>query len=246
MTGASRNIGAAIAERLARDGAAIAVNHPGPETAGDATQVAERIVSSGGHAVPIEADIGDGKAVASMVETVETELGAPDILVNNAAVYVSRNVAWEEDTPEDWAHVMRVNVIGPFLCARAVVPGMRARRRGDIVNIASITALLGWTGNLPYVTSKAALIGMTRCLARELGPDGIRVNAVAPGAVITPEQEEVFGPTNELLERFLPEQALKRPADPSDIAGAVAMLVSPDAGFITGQCVAVDGGWSMR
>lgn len=245
VTGASRNIGAAIAERIALDGAAVGVNHPKPDTRSEAEEVVRRIRSAGGSAIALEADVSDETAVERMVETLAGELGPPDILVNNAAVYVARQVTWEDDTFEDWVFVMRVNVIGAFLCARAVVPHMKQRGRGDIISIASITPILGWTGNLPYVTSKAALIGFTRCLARELGAFGIRVNALAPGAISTLEQEAVFGPAEEIDARVFPHQSLKRRGVPGDVAGAVSLVLSPRAGFITGQCIPVDGGWAM-
>lgn len=245
VTGASRNIGAAVAERLAADGSAVAVNYSRPESQPGAAQVAAAIEQAGGRALAVRADLRDEGQIAAMVETVRRELGPPEILVNNAAASVTGNFEWETLTADQWDDVLRVNVTGSFLCARAALPSMREAGRGAIVNMSSIRARLGKPGLLHYTTSKAALIGFTRALAREVGEDGIRVNALIVGAIKTPD-EAGYGDQDE-LDRFLfAEQALERRGLPSDIGDATAYLCSDDAGFITGQTITVDGGWVMH
>lgn len=238
VTGAQRNIGAAIAVRLASAGMPVVVNYPNVDAAQEAESVAARILASGGRARAIEADVSEEKAVDVMIATAVAEFGSIAVLVNNAATAVARRVAWDDETIEDWDQITRVNVTGAFLCTRAATPHMNDPSGGAIVNVSSITPLVGFTQNLPYVTSKAALIGMTRSLARELGPKGVRVNAVLPGAISTPQQRDVFGESQDWLQ----QQALKIQGEPDDVASAVAFLVSSQARFIAGQCLIVDGG----
>ena len=244
VTGAERNIGAAVAIRLAADGIAVAVNYRGEQTRASAEAVVAHIVADGGRAHAVPGDVAREDEVQAMVEEVWGTLGPPDILINNAAVSVAAQAPWHELTAAAWDEVLRVNITGAFLCARALYPSMRQAGRGDIISMSSITALLGRTGNLHYVTSKAALLGFTRSLAREVGDQNIRVNALVVGAIRTPD-EAVYGEPREVDAMVLGEQSLKRRGLPEDVAGAVAFLVSPDAGFISGQCLTVDGGWAM-
>lgn len=244
ITGAGRNIGAAVACRLASDGAAVVVNYSGFGTRAGAEEIARGIELAGGRAIVVQADVSDERQVEAMVHEATSTLGPPDILINNAAVSVAAQAPWETLTADAWDHVLRVNVTGAFLCARAVYPAMRAAGRGDIVSMSSVTALLGKPGNLHYVTSKAALTGFTRALAREIGPHNIRVNALMVGAIQTPD-EAVYGPQLEIDATVIDLQSLKRRGFPPDVANVVSFLVSPDAGFITGQCLTVDGGWVM-
>jgi 3-oxoacyl-[acyl-carrier protein] reductase len=245
ITGANRNIGAAIALRLARDGAATAINYPDPSAADEAESVVRSIRAAGGRASAVQADVSDPDEVTRMAETVGDLFGPADILVNNAAIEVTSQAPWHELSPEGWARVFAINVTGGFLCARALHKGMRAKGRGDIVSLSSITALLGRTGNLHYVTSKSALIGFTRALAREVGKEGIRVNSLIVGAIQTP-QELAYGDPDAVSAELSALQSLNRRGLPADVAGAVAFLVSEDAGFITGQSLVVDGGWAMQ
>jgi 3-oxoacyl-[acyl-carrier protein] reductase len=245
VTGAAKNIGASVAERLGAAGAAVAVNFRSASSADDAAAVVERIVRKGGRARAVRADVSEESEVQAMVAEIERSIGRPDILVNNAAASVAFNAPWHELTASDWDHVCRVNITGAFVCARAVYPWMKEAGGGVIVNMSSVRALLGWPGNLHYTTSKAALIGFTRGLAREVGAEGIRVNALIIGAIETPE-EALYGSPREIAETVLPLQSLKRRGHPDDVAGAVTFLVSDDSDFISGQCLTVDGGWAMH
>jgi 3-oxoacyl-[acyl-carrier protein] reductase len=245
VTGANRNIGAAIARRLGAAGAAVVVNHPDEPSRKEAEEVAGSIENTGGQAGPVQADVSDPGQVQKMVEAARRLFGRPDILVNNAAVEVASQSPWYSLAPQAWDRVLAVNVTGAFLCAQAVYEDMRSRGRGDIVSLSSITALLGRSGNLHYVTSKSALIGFTRALAREVGGDNIRANSIIVGAIQTP-QEIAYGEPDVINAELLPLQCLKRRGQPDDIAEVVAFLVSDDAGFITGQSLVVDGGWVMQ
>jgi 3-oxoacyl-[acyl-carrier protein] reductase len=245
VTGANRNIGAAIARRVGAGGAAVIVNHPDGHSREEAVEVAASIERAGGRAGVAQADVSDPAQVRSMVDTARKLFGRPDILVNNAAAAVTSQAPWQTLLPEAWDRVLAVNVTGAFLCAQAVYEDMCSCGRGDIVSLSSITVLLGRTGNLHYVTSKSALIGFTRALAREVGPQNIRANSIIVGAVQTP-QEAAYGEPESISAELLPLQSLKRRGQPEDIADVVAFLLSDDARFITGQSLVVDGGWVMQ
>ncbi|MBB4662414.1 SDR family NAD(P)-dependent oxidoreductase [Conexibacter arvalis] len=244
VTGAARNIGAEIALRLAADGAAVAVNHRGADSAGAAGEVVRRIEAAGGAALAIEADVGDERAVERMAAAASDALGPVDLLVNNAAASVTAERPWLQLTADDWDRVLRTNVTACFLTAKALLPSLAAHR-GSIVNISSIRAVTGKPGNLHYAASKAAQIGFTRALARELGPQGVRVNTLLVGAITTPDEAR-YGDQAEVDEQVLAVQALQRRGMPSDVAGVVSFLCQEAAGFITGQSLVVDGGWVLR
>jgi NAD(P)-dependent dehydrogenase (short-subunit alcohol dehydrogenase family) len=167
-----------------------------------------------------------------------------DILVNNAGIYPSR--PWTAVTEEEWDWVFAVNIKGYFLCARAVYPGMKARGGGKIINISSLTFFMGlWSNLIDYISTKGAVVGFTKALARELGPENINVNCIAPGAF--PTDAEKIHPDPEGYNAWVLEnQALKRRGRPEDIANAVLFFASPMSDFITGQTLLVDGGWLMR
>jgi len=245
VTGAARNIGAATAERLAAEGAAVAVNYHTEGSRADAEAVVARIAEFGGQAMAVAADIGEEAEVAAMIAAVSETLGEPTVLVNNAAASVAGATPWYELEPAEWDQVLRTNVTGAFLCARAVHPFMRQNGRGRIITMGSVRSPLGYAGNAHYTTSKAALEGMGRVLAREMGADGITVNTIIVGAIRT-AAEAVYGDTQALDRMLIERQAIKRRGEPADIAGLVAFLASRDADFITGQSITVDGGWVMH
>ena len=235
VTGGSRGIGAAIAKRLAQDGAAVAITYAGsPEKA---NQVVRGIESAGGRALSIRADSADAKALKSAVaETVKT-LGGLDILVNNAGIAVIAPL--DEFKLEDFDRSVAINVRAVFVAAQE-----GARHMGDggrIITIGSVNAdRMPFAGGAIYAMTKAAVAGLTRGLARDLGPRSITVNAVQPGPVATDMNPE-DGEFAETLKGFM---ALKRYAKGEEIAGMVAYLASPEAGFVTGACLTIDGGFA--
>ena len=235
VTGGAHGIGREYCRAFAAVGARVAVvdiDHAGAEA------VAREI---GEDALAVRADVSDESSVAAMAAAVVTRFGGIDVLVNNAAMYATvpiRRVPIAELTVREWDEVMAVNLRGMFLCARAAIPSMTARSAGRIINIASGTLFSG-TGALHYATSKAGVIGFTRNLARELGPHGITVNAVAPGATVTEMTADAVTRSHEATAR---DRAIARPELPRDVVGAALFLASPAASFITGQTLVVDGG----
>lgn len=244
VTGASRGIGAAVARRLAADGLAVAVNSfPDPAMVAAAEQVAAGIQDAGGRAVALPADISDAAAVDALFGRCEAELGPVGALVLNAAA--TGRYRWTEISEAEWERVTAVNLKGAFLCCRRGF-GAAPPAGGAVVAISSVQAELGVADALPYATSKAGILGFTRSLARSLGPAGVRVNCVMPGAIRTEAELADFPDQTEVERTVLAVQALPRRGTAEDVAGAVSFLVGPDSSFITGQTVCVDGGWVMR
>jgi 3-oxoacyl-[acyl-carrier protein] reductase len=244
VTGASRGIGAAVARRFAAEGAALAVGYqPTAEMARLADDVAERIRATGGTAVAVPGDLATPDGPGETVRAAREALGPLDILVANAAA-TGRSV-WYEMSVSEWDLVQAVNVRGTWLLARAARADLIASGHGAIVTLTSVMAQTGQPGALHYTASKAAILGMTRALARELGPDGVRVNAVMPGAIRTEQEEELFPDPELAAADLLPRQSLRRRGYADDLAGAFVFLAGDDASFVTGQVVCVDGGWVM-
>lgn len=241
VTGGGGALGAGIAQGLAQAGAAVVVADINQDAAAG---VASAIVALGGQAVALVCDVADSTSVEAMVAQTVAAYGGVDILVNNAAIYPAR--PWTEITEAEWDRVFAVNIKGYYLCARAVYPSMQTRGGGKIINISSITFFLGkWDRLLDYVSTKGAVVGFTKGLARELGADGITVNCIAPGAF--PTDAEKIHPDPEGYNRFVLEnQALKRRGTPADMANAVLFFASSLSDFVTGQSLLVDGGWVMR
>ena len=240
VTGGGGGLAEGICATLAASGAAVAAVDQSLEKA---DRVAELAASSSARCIALEADVSDKASVQEMTERVSSELGGIDVLVNNAAIYPLR--PWTEIEEEEWDRVMAVNLKGYFLCARAAYPSMMERGHGRIINVASITFFIGWSGFLDYVSSKGAIIGFTRTLAREVGPDGITVNAISPGAFPT-DAERVHPDQEALNRRILEQQSLKRRGTPQDVGNLAAFLASDAASFITGQTIMIDGGWAMH
>jgi 3-oxoacyl-[acyl-carrier protein] reductase len=240
VTGAGGGLGEGICTSLASAGAAVACADVDVDRA---ETIALRVADGGGRALPLQVDVTDSAALEAAVQRTITELGGVDILVNNAAIYPRR--AWTEITEEEWERVLAVNLKGYFLCARACHASMKERGHGRIVNVSSVTFLIGFDMLLDYVSSKGGVVGFTRALAHEVGPDRITVNAIAPGAF--PTDAEKIHPDPEGYNRWvLEQQCLQRRGAPDDIGNLVVFLASDASSFITGQTVAIDGGWAMH
>jgi 3-oxoacyl-[acyl-carrier protein] reductase len=235
VTGASRGIGAAIAMRLAADGAAVAVNFAGSIAAAHA--VVESITSAGGRAVALQGDVGDAATAARLVDATIADLGGLDIIVNNAGI--TRDGLIMRMTDENWDDVVRTNLTGVFNVTRAAAKHLAKQRSGSIINITSVVGLVGNAGQVNYSAAKAGVIGLTKSVARELAGRGVRANAIAPGFI---ETDMTAGLPEAARESALGAIAMKRFGAPGDIAASVAFLASDDAAYITGQVLAVDGG----
>lgn len=243
VTGASRGIGAAVARRLAADGMAVAVNsYPDQWMLSAAEEVAADIRNSGGQASVFAADISSKGDVDSMFDKCEAQLGRVQALVLNAAAAARHQ--WTEITEAEWDKISAVNLKGAFLCSQRAF-GIEPPVDGALVTISSVQAKLGVAEALPYTTTKAGILGFTRSLARALGPAGVRVNCVMPGAIQTEAELESFPDQAEAERTVLALQALQRRGVAEDIAGVVSFLVGPDSSFMTGQTLCVDGGWVL-
>jgi NAD(P)-dependent dehydrogenase (short-subunit alcohol dehydrogenase family) len=237
VTGGAIGIGQAICEDLAQAGARVVV-----VDRGDTTATVEAIRSAGGEAIGVAADVTSEAAMAAAAQAGIDAFGGIDILVNNAGIFASLVQRPFEDIPlDEWRLVFEVNVLGSAVAAKSVLPSMRARGGGAIVNIASTTAFKG--SALPhYSSSKGAILALTKNLAKELGPNWIRVNAVAPGFTVSEGVEQNADETAKMRANAAGSRALQREMVPFDVVGAVRFLASPQSGFITGQTVVVDGG----
>jgi 2-dehydro-3-deoxy-L-rhamnonate dehydrogenase (NAD+) len=232
VTGAAQGIGEAIARRLAAAGAAVAVADLNWE---QAQQVAN---SLGGNSFPVRLDVASSDSVTQAVEEVIRHTGQIDVLVNNAGIAGRAAPLWEQ-TDDDWQRAIAINLTGVFYCCRAVIPHMRSRGYGRIVNIASIAGKEGNPRMVPYSATKAAIIALTKSLGKEVATEGICVNAVSPAVVHTP-----------ILDQLTPEQVsymtqripMNRTGKPEEIAAVVHFLASPDCSFVTAQCYDVSGG----
>jgi NAD(P)-dependent dehydrogenase (short-subunit alcohol dehydrogenase family) len=240
VTGAGRGLGRAFAEACAAAQAATVVVADIQAEWGEAT--AEKLRSGGGKAMFVPVDLGDPRSIAAFATRVEAECGSIDGLVNNGAIATGiGGKTFEEIEVETWDRVMAVNVRGTWLMTRAMAPLLRRSRAGGrIVNVASDTALWGAPRLLHYVGSKGAVISMTRSLARELGPDNIAVNAIAPGLVLVEATEYV---PQERKDLYVTGRAIQRAQHPDDVTGVVVFLLGQGAGFVTGQLLPVNGGF---
>lgn len=242
VTGAAQGIGAQYAHALAAEGAAVVVGD-----LQDAAPVAKAINAAGGRALSVHLDVTDATSVRSMVAETVKQFGGVDILVNNAALFAQLALKpFEEIDSAEWDRVMAVNVRGAFECTKAAAPEMRKKKYGKIVNIASGTVFKGAPMLLHYVTSKGAIVAMTRSLARELGDDGIRVNTLAPGLVMSEGVRAHADWRGAALNNNIASRAIKREATPEDMCGTLIYLCSAESDFVTGQVLVVDGGSVMH
>jgi NAD(P)-dependent dehydrogenase (short-subunit alcohol dehydrogenase family) len=248
ITGAARGLGQEFARSLAAAGARVVA-----ADINDCSETLDLVRAEQAEGIAARLDVTDPASARDMVDAAMRGFGRLDALINNAALYGALHGGRFDAIEEaEWDAAMAVNVKGIWNCCKAAVPAMRQSIAqgdggGSIVNIASLAATYGMPFGLHYTTSKAAVIGLTRGLARELGRDRIRVNALAPSAVITDGTREFFGPRMErALETIKSSQTIQRNLLPEDLAGTVLWLVSDASGFVTGQTIAVDGGTVMR
>jgi 3-oxoacyl-[acyl-carrier protein] reductase len=242
ITGGGKGIGKVYVEEFARAGACVVAAEIDGAAA---TEVAAAIQTEGGKAVATETDIADPDSVARMTEATLAAFGTIDILINNASLMsILPRRSWLEIPVEEWDRVMTVNLRGMFLCCRAVFSTMKDKGRGKIVNISSSRVWEGTPLRLHYTTSKAGVVGLTRALAREVGPFGITVNAVSPGNTLS--ETQVQSSDSQYLASRAKGRAIERGQVPEDIVGAVMFLAAPASDFITGQTINVDGGRAMH
>ncbi len=237
VTGAAQGIGRVIAEALAAHGADVVVADLDPARSQDTVDAVKKL---GRRGINAKVNVADATSVKTMVDEVMREWGRIDILVNNAGI--TRDGLMIRMKEEDWALVLQVNLTGTFYCMKAVLPAMSKKRSGRIINIASVVGVMGNAGQANYSASKAAVIGLTKTVAREYASRSITVNAVAPGFIDTAMTKALDTEVRESLQNQIP---LGRLGTPADVAGAVRFLASDEASYITGHVVHVNGGMYM-
>ena len=238
VTGGSRGIGRAIALALAAEGCRVVINYH--SNAAAAQQVVAEIEALGSQALAVQGDVSLAEQAQALIEQAQEAFGAVDILVNNAGI--TRDNLLMRMSEADWDAVLDTNLKGAYNCVRAVQRGMLRRRAGRIIQISSVSGLRGNAGQANYAAAKAGLIGFTKAVARELAPRGITANAVAPGFIET-DMTHALG--QEMMAQVQAQIPLQRLGRPQDVAAAVVFLASPQAAYITGQVLCVDGGLAM-
>jgi len=241
VTGAARGLGRAFCLGLAKEGAVVSAADL--DLAG-AQETAEQIVAGGGQAIAVSVDVSDEAATQRMAAQTAERWGRIDILINNAAIYAGlERKMFDAISPAEWDRVMAVNLKGPWLCARAVFPWMKAQKSGKIINVASAVFFSGSALWAHYVASKGGVIGLTRALAKEVGDYGITINAIAPGFTLTEASQSLIPNA----ERYgVDRGAIKRAEQAEDLVGVAVFLASPASDFITGQTIVVDGGRQLH
>jgi len=239
VTGGGQGIGHTLCLALAQSGADVAVADillpPAQETVSE-------IQAMGRKALTIEADVSQAESVHHMIAACVDGLGKLDILVNNAGIFPIAVVAWMSEA--EWDRVMSINLKGVFLCSQAALAPLRQSGSGRIINLASVSGLVGAVGMAAYAASKAGVVGFTKSLAREVAPSGITVNAIAPGIILTEQARRNFPPS--ALETYTAQVPLGRLGTPDDLSAMVVFLASEAATYITGQVYAIDGGYTMQ
>lgn len=242
VTGGAQGIGKAYALRLAQEGAKVVI-----ADILDAGAVLQEIEGKGGEALGLQTDVSDEKSAEEMVRKTVERFGGVHILVNNAAIFAAMETKpFFEISPAEWDDVMGVNLKGVFLCCKAVYPQMKAQGKGKIINIASGVFFKGLPLFLHYVASKGGVIALTRALAREVGDDGICVNAIAPGYTLTEVMEKSSIHDAPFVDAVVGSRCFKRHERPDDLTGTLIFLASDESDFITGQTIVVDGGATMH
>jgi NAD(P)-dependent dehydrogenase (short-subunit alcohol dehydrogenase family) len=246
ITGAGAGIGRATALLFAEEGAAVVIAERDESTGRDAE---EQIKKTGGRALFVRTDVSDETSVKQMADQAVSVFGSIQILVNNAAIFILKGI---DATPEEWRPMLDVNIMGPALVAKHVVPAIRSSGAGSIVNLASISSFIAQPNYVTYNTTKAAILGMTRCMAMDLAPFNIRVNSVCPGVVwtqVVEKQALAMGldkAAADVHPQWAGAQLIQRCAEPREIAHAILFLASEEASFITGSHLMADGGYTAR
>jgi NAD(P)-dependent dehydrogenase (short-subunit alcohol dehydrogenase family) len=242
VTGGARGLGKAYALRLAEEGARIVATD-----ILDTNQVKGEIEEKGGEAIALYADVCDENSVNEAVRKTVERFGKIDILVNNAGIFADVNIKPFHEIPlEEWDKIIRVNLTGIFVCCKAVYPQMKKQEKGKIINVSSSVFFSGVPYFLHYVTSKGAIIALTRALAREVGDDGISVNSIAPGFTMSEAVEGNPKFTEQAREIAINSRCFKRAQRPEDLLGTLILLASDESDFITGQTIVVDGGMVLH
>ncbi len=246
VTGGAQGIGRAIVERLVANGAAVAIM----DIERDAAQrTADELAGDGRRIVALAGDVSDAAQLAAVEQEIRQQLGGISVLINNAGINtLKERKPIHEYSEDDWNRILRVDLTGVFIVSKAIIPGMLERGGGRIVNIASVAGLVPLKLQSGYVAAKAGVINLTRSMACELGPKGILSNCVAPGSIITRGTRALFygaeGEKTPIAQSLLSHVPLGRPGTPEEIAHAVTFLVSPEASYVNGAVLTVDGGWT--